>query len=218
VLLTPDADVDLPGQQEVLFHRIRLPILDQAAPPAPLPTAPNWPLRFPWPSASATLGGAAVDQRGAPALAISIPTRMILRLRDRPRGSGGGVPHRDPDRPREPARRGSLLRPPLGHRGRRAPRRHLRGHHPVRAALGELRCPSATTGTSGDTASAVPRRAEAEAVEGRDPLPLHRPLRSPLRLRRGRSPHPCPQPPRLRRGRIQAAARGARSLRLRRLR
>ncbi len=84
VLLTPDADVDFTGGRapEVLFHRLRLLIRDPAVPPAPLPTTPNWPLRFPWPSAVASLGAVLIDQRGEPSIAIAIPTRMVLRLRE----------------------------------------------------------------------------------------------------------------------------------------
>jgi len=76
VMLTPDAEVDLPGQAEVVIHRVRLPVI---APAGAFSADTNWPLRFPWPDAIATLGGVLVDQRGDPILSPK-PTRTLLRL------------------------------------------------------------------------------------------------------------------------------------------
>lgn len=66
---------------EVVYHRIRLPIQDPAGLPVvggaysgPL----NWPQRFPWPLAM--FGTDSLTQRGQPALSIA-PTRTALSLR-----------------------------------------------------------------------------------------------------------------------------------------
>lgn len=77
VLLTPDSRVDFSGAAEVIFHRVRVPVLDAGV---ALLTDANWPRRFPWPDAVATLGGVLVDQRGDPLIA-PVPTRVALRLR-----------------------------------------------------------------------------------------------------------------------------------------
>lgn len=77
VLLTPDSRVEFSGHTEVIFHRVRVPVL---AADAVALTDANWPLRFPWPDAVATLGGVLVDQRGDPLIA-PVPTRTLLRLR-----------------------------------------------------------------------------------------------------------------------------------------
>jgi hypothetical protein len=78
VFPSPDADAAWPGNAEVIFHRQTMQIADPAALPANAPF--NWPMRFPWPHAFRTAGTAAVDQTGAPTVAISEPTRVIWSL------------------------------------------------------------------------------------------------------------------------------------------
>lgn len=76
VFRTEDATVEWLDRSEVIFHRMRLPILQPAAVPAAV--VPNWPTRFPWPGAA--IGSTAVSQAGKPILSVN-PTRILLSLR-----------------------------------------------------------------------------------------------------------------------------------------
>lgn len=84
VLRSPDARVEwATDHNEVVYHRIRLPIWDPADPEFPAAAGVyngpiNWPQRFPWPFAQ--YGSANVSQRGQPALTV-MPTRTALSLR-----------------------------------------------------------------------------------------------------------------------------------------
>lgn len=82
VLRSPDAAVHWStDHNEIVYHRIRLQIVDPAAIPAAagLYTGPlNWPQRFPWPAAM--FGVSSLTQRGQPAFGV-MPTRTALSLR-----------------------------------------------------------------------------------------------------------------------------------------
>lgn len=78
VFRTSDADVDWSDRSELIFHRMRLPILAANATVAP---SSNWPTRFPWQYALSGIDATnSYPQRGQPALAVA-PTRTLLRLR-----------------------------------------------------------------------------------------------------------------------------------------
>lgn len=77
VFQTPDADVNWPGDSEVIFHRTRMIVKAPASAPTNAPK--NWPLRFPWTQASQ--GTNSVPQQGQPAAAIAQPTQVLMRLR-----------------------------------------------------------------------------------------------------------------------------------------
>ena len=77
VFQTPDADASWPGDSEVVFHRTRMRIKAPAA--APTNALKNWPLRFPW--TQALQGANSVPQQGQPAVAITQPTQVLMRLR-----------------------------------------------------------------------------------------------------------------------------------------
>jgi len=79
VFQTPDADVAWPGDAEVIFHRQRVQIVNSAPLPANAPL--NWPLKFPWPNAVFGNGANATPQGAAPTIAVTRPTRFIMRLR-----------------------------------------------------------------------------------------------------------------------------------------
>jgi len=76
VFRTADSTVDWLDRSEVIYHRIRVPVLQ----PADVPAVPayNWPTRFPWPFAVS--GPNVLPQKGTPILAVN-PTRTLLRLR-----------------------------------------------------------------------------------------------------------------------------------------
>lgn len=79
VMRTADASVDWRDRGEVIFHRVRMAIVDYTN-IGVTDVVPNWPTRFPWPYArysDGTVSG--VTQRGSPALAVT-PTRTIMRL------------------------------------------------------------------------------------------------------------------------------------------
>lgn len=79
---TPDADTgkwDTDG--ELLFHRIRIPIVTPAAATVAASWVSNWPTRFPWPLAVRTAGVSAVPQGGQAQLALARPGRTLMRLR-----------------------------------------------------------------------------------------------------------------------------------------
>lgn len=77
VLRTPDANVCWNSAPEMIFHRLRLQIVDPAAIPVSTAISQNWPHRFPWPGA---VGPNNVAQAGQPALVVT-PTKTALRLR-----------------------------------------------------------------------------------------------------------------------------------------
>lgn len=77
VFPSPDADVQWPGDAEVLFHRQRFLVVNAAGLPADAPK--NWPLRFPW--TQAVRGASSISQKGAAIISISNPTRIELSLR-----------------------------------------------------------------------------------------------------------------------------------------
>jgi hypothetical protein len=80
VLPSPDAEINFSGDSaEVLFHRLRMNVIPDTVTPVGTP-APNWPLRFPWPSAQRSVGGNLVFQKGQPIMSV-VPTRTLLRLR-----------------------------------------------------------------------------------------------------------------------------------------
>ena len=66
---------------EVLFHRVRIPILQPADVTALANNnaRKNWPFRFPW--TQALRGASSVPQRGKPVVAIAQPTRVAMALR-----------------------------------------------------------------------------------------------------------------------------------------
>lgn len=84
VLRSPDAHVEwATDHNEVVFHRIRLPIWDPADPEFPVAGGAyngpiNWPTRFPWPFAQ--FGANSLTQRGQPSLAV-VPTTTEMSLR-----------------------------------------------------------------------------------------------------------------------------------------
>jgi len=77
VYQTPDADGAWIGNSEVAFHHSRYQIVAPGALPANAPT--NWPLHFPW--TQALQGAGSIIQTGKAAIAITSPTRLIMRLR-----------------------------------------------------------------------------------------------------------------------------------------
>jgi len=83
---TPDADTgNWNADNELLFHRIRIPIVDYATAADPTTWASNWPTRFPWPPAQRLTGAALTPQGGQSQLALARPGRTLMRLRA-PRG------------------------------------------------------------------------------------------------------------------------------------
>lgn len=78
VFRTADATVDWLDRSEIIFHRVRLPILAPASVPAAAALPFNWPSRFPWPKA--VRGANALTQAGAPILSVN-PTRIAMTLR-----------------------------------------------------------------------------------------------------------------------------------------
>ncbi len=76
IFQTPEADVQWPGNPEVMFHRVRIKIVADAA---SLPAiVNNWPWMFPWEKAAQGTNG--IAQVGKPILALE-PTRILMRLR-----------------------------------------------------------------------------------------------------------------------------------------
>jgi hypothetical protein len=65
------------GDAEVIYYRTRLAITTVAALPANAPY--NFPSMFPW--AQAVQGSGNVGQQGTPQVAITQPTRTLIRLR-----------------------------------------------------------------------------------------------------------------------------------------
>lgn len=79
VFVTPEAWVDWENDnREVLFHRVRLPIVQ----PASVATVPNsrinWPIRFPWPNAFSV--STDQPQQGKPSIGVN-PTRVVIVVR-----------------------------------------------------------------------------------------------------------------------------------------
>ena len=80
VFQTPDATVEWHDDAEVIFHRVRVPILI----PANVTVAANnnarknWPLRFPW--VNAIQGTNLITQQGRSIVGIVRPTRVAMRL------------------------------------------------------------------------------------------------------------------------------------------
>lgn len=78
VFRTKDSSVDWLDRSEVVFHRVRLPIVAPASVPSATTLVKNWPSRFPWPHA--LRGADALTQRGTPVLSVN-PTRIAMTLR-----------------------------------------------------------------------------------------------------------------------------------------
>lgn len=79
VFTTPIAIVDWDNDsREVLFHRLRLPILAPAAVPAVASGRIDWPIRFPWSNAYSTSTN--LPQFGKPSIALN-PSRVHLIVR-----------------------------------------------------------------------------------------------------------------------------------------
>ena len=79
---TPDADTGKwDADNELLFHRVRLPIVDPPTAAVVGTWTSNWPTRFPWPLAVRTAGVSAVPQGGQAQLALARPGRVLVRLR-----------------------------------------------------------------------------------------------------------------------------------------
>jgi hypothetical protein len=76
VFRTIDAKAEWTDRSEVIFHRIRIPVVSPANVPAAVPF--NWPTRFPWPHAVS--GVEQLTQAGTPVLS-AVPTRTLLSLR-----------------------------------------------------------------------------------------------------------------------------------------
>ena len=79
VFQTPESHADWPGNMEVIFHRVRVPVY----PVAEILSADktnarrNWPLRFPWTQA---IGNTALTQAGSGVISLE-PTRTLMVLR-----------------------------------------------------------------------------------------------------------------------------------------
>jgi hypothetical protein len=78
VFRSPDSTVDWLDRSELIYHRMRLPILQPAAVPAAASLVPNWPISFPWESAAR--GADAIPQQGEPIIAVN-PTGIAMSLR-----------------------------------------------------------------------------------------------------------------------------------------
>ncbi len=79
---TPDADTGKwNADNELLFHRLRLPIFDPPTAGNALTWASNWPTRFPWPLAVRVAGASSIPQGGQAQLALARPGRVLMRLR-----------------------------------------------------------------------------------------------------------------------------------------
>lgn len=79
---TPDADTGKwNADNEILFHRIRIPIVDPLTASDPTTWASNWPTRFPWKQAVRATGAGLSPQNGQSLLALARPGRVLMRLR-----------------------------------------------------------------------------------------------------------------------------------------
>jgi hypothetical protein len=79
VFVTPETYVRWNNdQREVLFHRLRLPIIQPASVPAVASARINWPLRFPWPNAFSV--NTNQPQIGNPAISVN-PSRVMIVVR-----------------------------------------------------------------------------------------------------------------------------------------
>lgn len=79
VFVTPDAWVDWSNDlREVLFHRVRLPIVAPASVPAVATARIDWPIRFPWPNAFAQTANQ--PQTGNPVIGVN-PSKVVLIVR-----------------------------------------------------------------------------------------------------------------------------------------
>ncbi len=82
VFTTKDSHVRWTEGTEVIFHRVRIPVLqpaDLTAAGANNNARKNWPFRFPW--TQALFGTNSINQNGSPILSISNPTRTLMVLR-----------------------------------------------------------------------------------------------------------------------------------------
>lgn len=82
VFTTKEAHVSWAENSEVIFHRVRIPVLqpaDLTALGANNNARKNWPLRFPW--TQALFGASQLSQTGSPVTAIANPTRTLMVLR-----------------------------------------------------------------------------------------------------------------------------------------
>lgn len=82
----PESDFDAPANAEVVFHRVRLPIIAPNA--VNVVPVPNWPIRFPWPNAVNLLGA---NQGQSPVAGVVAPTKIMARLRAAVVPPGGAV-------------------------------------------------------------------------------------------------------------------------------
>lgn len=79
---TPDADTGKwSADNELLFHRIRIPIVAPVTAADPANWVSNWPTRFPWPLAVRATGATPAPQGGQAQLALARPGRVLMRLR-----------------------------------------------------------------------------------------------------------------------------------------
>lgn len=79
IFVTPEAWVDWSNDlREVIFHRVRLPILAPASVPTVANSRLNWPIRFPWTNAFG--GSTNVPQQGKPVVTVN-PSKILLIVR-----------------------------------------------------------------------------------------------------------------------------------------
>ena len=77
-VLGKGADVEFPdAMSPILFHRMRLQIVNGSGPPA-IPGNPNWPLAFPWSNAIRKFGALTVPQPASPLFQLT-PDVTIVR-------------------------------------------------------------------------------------------------------------------------------------------
>lgn len=79
VFVTPEAWVDWENDsREVLFHRLRLPIIQPASVPTVATSRIDWPIRFPWPNAFSVSTNQ--PQQGKPSIVVN-PTKVLIIVR-----------------------------------------------------------------------------------------------------------------------------------------
>jgi len=82
IFTTEKSTVHWGAASEVIFHRVRVPILqvaDLTSGGSNNNARKNWPMRFPW--TQALSGSSSISQKADPVLAITQPTRVALALR-----------------------------------------------------------------------------------------------------------------------------------------
>lgn len=79
VFVTPEAWVDWDNDsRELLFHRLRLPIVQPASVATVANSRIDWPIRFPWPNAFST--STDQPQKGNPSIGVN-PTKVLIIVR-----------------------------------------------------------------------------------------------------------------------------------------